>query len=55
MDAVVVVTQEKAVEAVESMQLKQGWNKSMWTKLSDVEVVVSGMGYALVAVDTGLD
>ena len=27
----------------------------MWTKLPAVEVVVVGMGYALVAVDTGLD
>ena len=55
MDAVVAATQEKAVEVAAFLQLKQGWNKSMWTKLPAMEVAVAGMGYALVAVDTGLD
>ena len=55
MDSVVVDTQEKAIEFAALLQLKQGQNRSMWTKLPAVEVVVVGMGYALVAVDTGLD
>ena len=55
MYVVVVATQEKAVEVAALLQLKQGRNRSMWTKLPDVEVAVVGMGYALVAVDTKLD
>ena len=55
MDAVVVATQEKAFKIAALLQLKKGQNKSMWTKLLTVEVVVVGMGYTLVAVDTGLD
>ena len=55
MDAVVVTTQEKAVEVAALLRLKHGRNKSMWMNLPDVEVAVVGMGYALVAVDTGLD
>ena len=55
MDAVVVATQEKVFEVAALLQLKQGQNKSMWTKLPAVEVAVAGMGYALVAVDIGLD
>ena len=55
MDAVVVVTQENAVEVATLLQLKQGRNMSMWTKLPAVEVAVVGMGYDLVAVDTGID
>ena len=52
---VVVTTQEKAAEAAALLKLKQGRNMSMWMKLPSVEVAVVGMGYALVAVDTGLD
>ena len=55
MDAVVVATQEKAVEVAALLQLKHGRNRSMWKKLTSVEVAVIGMGYTLVAVDTGLD
>ena len=55
MDAVVVTTQEKAVEVAALLHLKQGQNRSIWMKLTAVEVAVVGMGYALVAVDTGLD
>ena len=55
MDAVVVATHKKAVEVAAVLQLKQGQNKSMWTKLPAVEVAVAGMGHALVAVHTGLD
>ena len=55
MDAVVVATQEKAFKIAALLQLKKGQNKSMWTKLLTVEVVVVGMRYTLVAVDTGLD
>ena len=40
MDAVVVSTQEKAVEVAVLMQLKQGWNKSMWMKLPVMTVAV---------------
>ena len=47
--------QEKAVEVVYLLQLKQGRNKSMWTKLPAVEFAVAGIGYALVAVNTVLD
>ena len=50
-----VATQEKAVKVAALLQLKQGRNKSMWTKLPAVEAAVAGMGYALVAVDNGLD
>ena len=55
MDAVVVATQGKAVEVAALLQLKQGRNRSMWMKLLAVEFMVVGMGYDLVAVDTGLD
>ena len=55
MDAVVVATQEKSVEVAALLQLKQGRKMSTWMKLPAVEVAVVGMGYALVAVDTGLD
>ena len=47
--------QEKLVKAAALLQLKQGRNKSRWTNLPAVEVVVAGMGCALVAVDTGID
>ena len=50
-----VVTQEKAAEVAALLQLKQVRSRSMWMKLPDAEVAVVGMGYALVAVDTGLD
>ena len=55
MNAVVVTTQENAVEVAALLQLKQGWNMNMWMNLPAVEVVVAGMGCALVAVDTGID
>ena len=55
MDAVLVATQEKAVEVAALLQLKQGRNRSICTKLPAVEVAVVGMGYALVVVDTGLE
>ena len=55
MDAVVVATQEKAVEFAALLQLKQGNKKSTWMKLPAVKVAVVVMGYALVVVDTGLD
>ena len=55
MDVVVLLTQENEVEVAALLQLKQGRNKSMWMKMPAVEVVVVGMGYALVAVDTGID
>ena len=55
MDAVVVAKQEKEVEVAELLQLKQGRNRSTWMKLPAMEVAVVGMGYALVAVGTGLD
>ena len=55
MDTVVVATQEKAAEVAALLQLKQGRNRSIWKKLPTVEVAVVGMGYALVAVDTGFD
>ena len=55
MYAVVVAMQEKAVEVATLLQLKLGRNRSMWMKLPVVEIVVVGMGYSLVAVDTGLD
>ena len=55
MDAVVVAKQEKAVDVSSLLQLKQGLNRSMWMKLPACEVVVVGMGYALVAVYTRLD
>ena len=50
-----VATQEKAVKIAALLKLKQGRNGSMWMKLLAIEVAVAGMGYALVAVDTGLD
>ena len=50
-----VATQEKAVEFAAFLYLKQGRNRSMWMKLPAVKVRVVVMGYALVAVDTGLD
>ena len=55
MDAVVVAIQEKEVEVEALLQLKQGRNRSTWMNLLAVEVAVVGMGYALVAVDNGLD
>ena len=55
MNAVVVATQEKAVKVAALLHLKQGRNRSMWMMLPYVYVAVVGMGYALVAVDTGLD
>ena len=55
MDTLVVAMQEKAVEVAALLQLKQGRIRSIWMKLLAVEVVVVGMGYALVAVDTGLE
>ena len=50
-----VATQEKAVEVAALLQLKQKRNRSTRTKLPAMEVAVLGMGYALVAVDTGLE
>ena len=55
MDAFVVAMQEKAVEVAAFLQLKEGRNRSIRRKLPAVEVTVVGMGYALVAVDTGID
>ena len=55
MDTVVVETQGKTVEVAALLQLKQGQNMSMWMKPPVVEVVVVGMGYTSVAMDTGLD
>ena len=55
MGVVVIATQEKAVEVAAFMQLRQGRYKSMWRKLPVMKVAVVGMGYALVAVDTGID
>ena len=50
-----VATQKKVVGVAVLLQLKQGRNRSMWTKIPAVEVLVVGIGYDLVAVDTGLD
>ena len=50
-----VATQEKVVGVAALLQLKQGRNRSMWTKMSAVEVAVVGIRCDLVAVDTGLD
>ena len=55
MDAVVVAKQEKAVDVSSLLQLKQGRNRSMWMNLLAMQVAVAGMGYTMVAVDTGLD
>ena len=55
MDMFVVVTQEKEVEVAALLKLTQGRNRIMWMKLPAVEVVLAGMGYALVAGDTGLE
>ena len=54
MDAVVVVTQEKAVDVAALLQLKHGRNRSIRMKLLAMEVTVVRKGYALVAMDTGL-
>ena len=45
----------KGGEVAELLQLKHGRKNIMWMKLPAVKVAVVGMGYDLVAADTGLD